>query len=100
MHVAGEAVKRMSVGARGRSQPAHVEVDVADLGHRPGDLLRDRRVCLERELVGGDGRVRSADELACVRDAGERRDARRLERHPVVRLEGLLVPSEVEESVS
>ena len=69
--VAWVAAKRALVrGARGR-EAAHVEVDVADLGDRPGHLLRDRRVRFECEPVGGDRGRGPAGQLTRVRDVSE-----------------------------
>src|SRR5207244_4731172 len=52
------------------------------------------------QLVGGNRRLRAADELARVRDATERSDAWRLERQPVIHLERLPVAPQVEEGVA
>src|SRR6266516_5512111 len=100
VHVAGKATERPPVGLRGCPEPTHVEVDVADLRDRPRDLLRYRRVCFERQLVSGDGRGGAADELARVRHAAERGNARRLEGHSVVHVERLRITPEVEEGIA
>src|SRR5438105_12436759 len=73
--VAGKPGERLAVGPGRVLEPPHVEEGVAELDHRPCDVLGDRRVRLQRELVGRGGAGRTTEELAGVRDPRDTRVA-------------------------
>ena len=79
---------------------AGVELDIAELHHRPGDVLGHGRVGGEREAVRLDRGGGLADQFARVRDARVRSDPRSEHGHVVVGGKGLPVPAKVEERVA
>jgi hypothetical protein len=98
--VARKAGERLAVCAlRGAQSPA-VEVKVAELDERPRLVLPLAGAGPDGELHRGDRRGGSAEELARVRDARVRGQARLACGHPVEGGESLVVAAELDERVA
>src|SRR5262249_53086114 len=94
-----DGVRLPELALRG-GEAAAVPVELAELGARPGHRLGLALRRARREQHRTLGRAAAAEQLAGVRDASVRGEARTQPRHLVEGAEGLVVAAELDERVA